>query len=275
MSEGNINSFQNFQPIFGEATADPPPGIQTPTDSLRPFLFHAHAFGSGVLRIVATDFHSSVWERTLTADQLDDLRDEIGIGGSWSEFLDYFVASLSSGDVKLSVGSGVGNAKIIAHRSKGLPRISVPLNRVMNSSANDAIANFSMALFKAFKNKHNDAIKEHESLLQLKGALSSEKERNESLQKQLDALTFNKRKVHKTKALDKAILVSGTSTSDNSLLISETNPPSAPVSCTANAQEPSVKHTQPTKISQRAAPVSRRAKVRGVSLQDTGSDDGC
>lgn len=31
-------------------------------------------------------------------------RDDIGIGGSWSEFVDYLKSSLSSGDVKLILG---------------------------------------------------------------------------------------------------------------------------------------------------------------------------
>lgn len=37
-------------------------------------------------------------------------RDDIGIGGSWSEFLEYLIASLSSGKVKLSM---VGTSGVV------------------------------------------------------------------------------------------------------------------------------------------------------------------
>lgn len=43
-------------------------------------------------------------------------RDTVGIGGSWSEFLDYTVASMKSDNVKLLLGdNSVSNGKITSH----------------------------------------------------------------------------------------------------------------------------------------------------------------
>ncbi|KAK8959502.1 hypothetical protein KSP40_PGU021092 [Platanthera guangdongensis] len=54
---------------------------------------------------------------------------------------------------------GVAHASLVVRKSKGLPRISLPLNRLVNLSSKDATANISAALFKAFKNKHDDIVK--------------------------------------------------------------------------------------------------------------------
>ena len=51
-------------------------------------------------------------------------------------------------------------------------------------------------------------------------------ERSESLQKQLDGLSFvNKRKVHKSKTSDKISFVTDSATDNNTTLVSETQPP--------------------------------------------------
>lgn len=274
--------FENFDPIFGEAEVEFGESFSE-LFGRRPFLFYVHALDPSRLEIVASNFHSHTFARVLTVHQLDDLRDDIGIGGSWSEFADYLIASLSSGTVKLvkDDASGGVNAKLIAHKSKGLPRISLSLKKLVNSSADDTTANFSLAIFKAFKDKQNDVIKERESLLQAKELLSSEKERSESLQKQLDSLSFlSKRKVHKSKASDKKISLGTDNATDNSTplvsatqlsSVSETQAPTA--NDPGDHNGPSGKDTTPTKVNQKAVPASRRAKTRGVSLKDTGDED--
>lgn len=55
--------------------------------------------------------------------------------------------------------SGATSAKLVAHKSKGMPLISIPLSRLTNSSADDAKANLSFELFKAYKGKHNDVVR--------------------------------------------------------------------------------------------------------------------
>uniref|UniRef100_A0A0E0DKE6 [RNA-polymerase]-subunit kinase n=1 Tax=Oryza meridionalis TaxID=40149 RepID=A0A0E0DKE6_9ORYZ len=82
--------------VFGEAK--PPVAMQ-----MRPILFHAHAHTDDVsqLRLLATDLHSLAWVRSLSLSDIDDLRDDVGIGGSCSDFLDYLKCCLSSGEVNL------------------------------------------------------------------------------------------------------------------------------------------------------------------------------
>lgn len=85
------------------------------------------------------------------------MRDSIGIGGSWSEFIDYFVASIKSEDVKLvlhgqSDSGGATSAKLVAQKAKGMPLIFVALVKVVDFAAREVIGNLSMQLFMAFKN---------------------------------------------------------------------------------------------------------------------------
>ncbi|KAJ0972089.1 hypothetical protein J5N97_020048 [Dioscorea zingiberensis] len=263
-SEGK--GFANLEPVFGEANAEWNHSPASPASPLRSFLFNARALDPSRLGIAATDFHSLTFDLILNVSELEDLRDDVGIGGSWSEFLDYLIASLSSEDVKLVLDSpDAMHAKLIAHKSKGLPRISLSLNRLVNSSANDVMASLSLALFGAFKCEKNDVIKEKEHSTQLEKSLSSERERNESLQRQLDSCSFlSMRKVPKLKASDSRLPVSDTLSNLDSSLVSKTQQAS---------DVPSGRDPQPAKPIHRAAPVNRRAKVRGALLHDSKDDD--
>ncbi|XP_026666248.1 uncharacterized protein LOC120103797 isoform X2 [Phoenix dactylifera] len=261
--------FEGFEPIFLETKADWEQ--ENAGADRRPFLIYVYALDSSRLDIIATDYHFHTWERVVTVPELEDLRDDIGIGGTWSDFVEYLISSLSVGDVKLIMSgqltsdSGAAHAKLIALKSKGLPRISFSLNRVINSSANDVMADLALSLFKACKKKQNEVVKERDHSTRLMGILSSERERNDSLQKQLDALSFlSKRKAPKSKTSDKPSIASDTLNNYDTMLASEMQ---------ESSEMPSVKDSQSVKISRRAAPVSRRAKVRGVSLQDTGDID--
>ncbi|XP_039121935.1 uncharacterized protein LOC120258548 isoform X2 [Dioscorea cayenensis subsp. rotundata] len=252
--------FADLDPVFGEAKAEWSHSSASPASPLHQFLFHARALDPSCLEIAATDFHSHTFDLKLTVLELEDLRDDVGIGGSWFEFLDYLIASLSSEDVKLVLDSP-------AHKSKGLPRISLSLNRSINSSANDVMASLSLVLFGAFKQKQNDVIKGKEHSRQLAISLTSEKERCESLQRQLDSCSFSKmRKAPKLKGSD-----------DNTPPVADTinNLDASLVSKTQQALDvPSGRDAQPVKAVHRAAPVNRRTKVRGALLQDSKDDDG-
>lgn len=259
--------FADLDPVFGEAKAEWNHSSASPASPLRQFLFHARALDPSCLEIAATDFHSQTFDLKLTVSELEDLRDDVGIGGSWFDFVEYLIASLSSEDVKLVLDSpDAAHCKLIAHKSKGLPRISLSLNRMINSSANDVMASLSLTLFGAFKRKQNDVIKEKEHSRQLAISLSSEKERCESLQRQLDSCSFSKmRKAPKLKASD-----------NNTLPVSDTldNLDASLVCKTQQALDvPSDRDAQHVKAVHRAAPVNRRAKVRGALLQDSKDDD--
>ncbi|RWR92787.1 U2 small nuclear ribonucleoprotein auxiliary factor subunit-related protein 1, putative isoform 1 [Cinnamomum micranthum f. kanehirae] len=256
---------EDLQPVLGEAKAEwnitTPPSQQS---SLSRFIFYVHAIDSSRLRIHASDFRSYTWESIRTVQQLEDLRDVIGIGGSWSEFVAYLIASLSSDNVKLVVGgvldsTGATSAKLVAHKSKGMPLISIPLGRLMNSSADDAKSNLSFELFNAYKGQRDDIVREQERTCQLTKMLHAEREKSESIQRQLDAVVFSsKRKHQKFGGSDKAFPMS------DSLSKVDT----APFSEKQSSDKPSNKDPHSMKVGSRVVPAYRRAKVRGVVLQD-------
>ncbi|KAE7998360.1 hypothetical protein FH972_002913 [Carpinus fangiana] len=250
--------FEGFEPIFGEPKVE----WVASQDSLplRPFLFHARAPDPSHLRIHVTDFHSNTWEAIRSVVQLEDMRDNIGIGGSWSEFVDYVIASIKSEELKLVVeghsnSDGAAHAKLVAQKSKGMPRISISLTKLVDFAASEAMANLSLELFKALKNVRYSLVEEQERSLQLTKVIAAEKERSESTQSQLE-LYSKRQKFQKMNASDKADV-------------------SAPLLSNGLQNSPgklAARDTGSTKITNRVVPTFRRAKVRGVLLQDTEDD---
>ncbi|XP_006653090.2 uncharacterized protein LOC102713267 [Oryza brachyantha] len=253
-----------FGSVFGEAKPPEPP--------LRPLLFHAHSQALS-LRLVATDLHSLAWDRSLSVSDIDDLRDDVGIGGSWSDFLEYLKSCLSSGEVKLLFAASpaphhhnlpsdtaLDRVNLVATKAKGLPRITISLHRVTASAVNDVIANFSLSLYAAYRTTQDHASRERERASQLMESLSSEKEKNEIMQKQLEALSFlDKRKATKPKLVANQFPgVSGVAQGSDQVIVP------------AEQQMPVVSPIKlpPAKATKRIAPVSRRAR-RGALLQDT------
>ncbi|KAL6958051.1 hypothetical protein U1Q18_040401 [Sarracenia purpurea var. burkii] len=248
---------EDFEPIFGEAKAEWSAPNSPP---LRSFLFHVHACGSSSLRFHVTDFHSNTFEAVRSIEQLDDMRDMIGIGGSWSEFLDYLIASIKSGDARLilegqSRPEGAAYAKLVAQKSKGMPLISISVARLADAAAKEAMANISLELYKAFKSMHNLLTNEQERCCQLTKVISAKQEKNETIQRQLDAVLYPKRQKLQ-KMNDKANL--------DSLMVNGS--PDSPDKLAAQ-------NAGSTKVTKRVVPAYRRAKARGVILQDT-EDDG-
>ncbi|XP_048499102.1 uncharacterized protein LOC104894556 isoform X4 [Beta vulgaris subsp. vulgaris] len=151
---------EEFQPIFGEAKAELEASSATSNgdviSTLNPFLFRVFAADLSHLAFHVTDFRSNTWEALRSVHQLDDMRDSIGIGGSWSDFINYVIASLKSKDVKLVMDwqpkSSVGatSAKLVARKAKGMPLMSIPLTKLGPSAACEAVANLSLELFRAY-----------------------------------------------------------------------------------------------------------------------------
>ncbi|KAF9611152.1 hypothetical protein IFM89_027238 [Coptis chinensis] len=158
-------SFEEFEPIYGKVNAEWEQNSNSNNIPLLQFLYHVHALDSKHLRIHVTDFHSCTWESVKSIQQLEDLKDYIGVGGSWSDFINYLMDSIKSANVKLvvSTNSGVGHgakfAKLIAHKTKGTPVITISLDRLMNSSANDAVAIISWQIFEASRSRHDLLVK--------------------------------------------------------------------------------------------------------------------
>ncbi|XP_068643702.1 uncharacterized protein [Aristolochia californica] len=249
--------------------------------SLFPFLWtHGRTWYSvgaddGDLRRLPTHFRRS--ERRMGPTSLSSPaasvpllhRDRIGIGGSWSEFVGYLVASMSSDNVKLVLQSlpeplGPANAKLVAHKSKGMPLISVSLNRLVESSAGDAMANLSNQLFKVFKDKKSQFVREQERSYLLTKNLAAEQEKFASLQHQLDALRFSgKRKQQHSNALDK-----GFADSPDGL---DTLPGSDKQQST---EKTSLQQDfNSLKVRKPVVSAYRRVKVRGAMLQDSEDKD--
>ncbi|XP_038997712.1 uncharacterized protein LOC120122661 isoform X2 [Hibiscus syriacus] len=243
---------EEFEPIFGQPKVEWT-GSNSGLGQSSEFVFYLHSPDPSHLRICVTDFRDATWESVRSVSQLDDMRDSVGIGGSWSDFIHYILASVKSEDVKLLLealpdSNDTKSAKLVAQKSKGMPRISFSLTKLTASAASDAMANLSLELFKAFKGLQHLFIQEQERCLQLKIMLSAEKEKNETIQSQLE-LNSKRQKLQKTmNSLDKAdVSAPGQSSPDKHA-----------------AQDPS-----PAKVTKRAVPARRRAKVRGVVLQDS------
>ncbi|KAK9135032.1 hypothetical protein Syun_014362 [Stephania yunnanensis] len=271
-----VNGFGGLEPIFGEAA--------NAQSGSHPFLFHVHALDASRIRIHVTDFHSHTWEALLSVQQLEELRDNIGIGGSWSEFLDYFISSLKSDTVKLVVvkkrpGEMVDNhsvseagssdetiARLTAHKSKGMPLLSISLERLMNSSANDAMSNLSLELFKAFKSRCNGTIKEDGSLDKLSKKFSTEQsyssnetqEKDVRIQNGPDVSPLSKKQTIPKFDLSDKVLHAGKKLDSVSVSAMD-----------YSLDNQSIPDSSPSKVSKRrTAPAYRRAKVRGAILDD-------
>lgn len=174
------------------------------------------------------------------------MRDSIGIGGSWSEFIDYFVASIKSEDVKLvlhgqSDSGGATSAKLVAQKAKGMPLIFVALVKVVDFAAREVIGNLSMQLFMAFKNTQTSLAEERERYLQFRKLVTAEK--NESIENKLES--FSKRQ--------KLPITSALAMSDAS------NP---------STEKEVAQDASSTRVTNRVVPAHRRSKVRGVLLQN-------
>ncbi|KAI5672324.1 hypothetical protein M9H77_12688 [Catharanthus roseus] len=251
--------FEEMEPMFGELTAEWP-GLPE-TALLGPFLFLVRALPTetSAISIQVTDFHSNTWEVLKSRSQLEDMRDSIGIGGSWSDFEEYFIASLKSEDVKLimdgqSNSGGAAYAKLIAQKAKGMPRIIISLAKLVDTAANGAMSILSLELYKAYRKAHNLLIKEEKHLCELTNLVSAEQEKNETLQRQLDTMIYPKKQKFQ-KVNDKV-------TSEViSVRTSQDSPDKRAVQIPAS-----------TKTSNRVVPAYRRAKVRGVLLKDTEDD---
>ncbi|KAK3211484.1 hypothetical protein Dsin_016190 [Dipteronia sinensis] len=249
---------EEFEPIFGEPKLE----LVNPKDPSPPgrFLFHVHSPDSSHLSIHVTDFLSNTWEAKRTVSQLEDMRDDLGIGGSWSDFIDYLIASIKSEDVKLvfqtnSHSDGIASAKLVAQKSKGMPRISISLTKLVGSAASEALANLSLGLFETFKSIQHNLIQEQERSCMLTKVISAEKEKNEKIESQLEQHSKRQK-----------------SQNMNSSEMSDVSDPSMNNGLLNSPDKQSARDPVSSKVANRVIPAYRRAKVRGAVLIDTEDD---
>ncbi|MBA0870625.1 hypothetical protein Goshw_015022, partial [Gossypium schwendimanii] len=136
---------EEFEPIFGEPKVEWT-GSCSSLGQSSAFVFYVHSPDSSHLRICVSDFRHTTWETVRSDWQLEDMRDSVGIGGSWSDFIHYLVASIKSEDVKLLLealpdSNDTKSAKLVAQKSKGMPRISFSLTKLTGAAASDAEKN--------------------------------------------------------------------------------------------------------------------------------------
>ncbi|WVZ24572.1 hypothetical protein V8G54_003116 [Vigna mungo] len=191
-------AFEGFDPIFSKPKVEWTSQRSSP---LCPFFVHVYAPDSSHLVIHVTNI-CDAWEARLSLSMLEDIvsildhphllaslsRDIVGIGGSWSEFANYFITSLKSQDLKLVLEANSNSdasdshAKLVAQKSKGMPLITIPLTKVVDSTAMEVKLNFCSSLFDAFKMKSMECslLKEQEHSART-NMLAAEKERNETI----------------------------------------------------------------------------------------------
>ncbi|XP_052731421.1 uncharacterized protein LOC108344991 isoform X2 [Vigna angularis] len=244
-------AFEGFDPIFSKPKVEWTSQRSSP---LCPFFVHVYAADSSHLVIHVTNI-CDAWEARLSLSMLEDIRDIVGIGGSWSEFVNYFITSLKSQDLKLVLeansnsDASVSHAKLVAQKSKGMPLITIPLTKVVDCTAMEVKLNFCSSLFDAFKMKSMECSlvkgvrnlskkQEHSARTNM---LAAEKERNESIQLE------QRQKFQKISDLDNGVSTEGLQNSPD---------------------KQATRHGGSTKVKNRKVPAYRRTKVRGALLHD-------
>ncbi|KAG9132921.1 hypothetical protein Leryth_022690 [Lithospermum erythrorhizon] len=189
---GNGGGLEEFKPIFVQVN---PKWSNNLTQ--KPFIFHVQTSklenGNSCICICLTDFHNNTFQAIKNVLELEDMREIVGVGGPWCDFVDYMKDSFTSEDLKLvlegqSKSGGAVSARVIAQKSDGMPTISVSLSKLVDSAASEAIANITLELFKLYKNEHELLIHGQQSCCQLTNILAAEQERLHVIQGKLDAL---------------------------------------------------------------------------------------
>ncbi|KAL3615909.1 hypothetical protein CASFOL_040203 [Castilleja foliolosa] len=235
-------SFEEMDLIIGRVIPEWSPSSPHTTPS-SPFLYRVHRHGSdhSALQVIATDFQSNTLQAIKSRQQLDDLRDDIGIGGSWYEF-----GSSKSG--------GADHAKLIAQKAKGMPRVSFSLSKLVGGAAGEAMANVALELYKEFNQVKSSLIEEQQSKYQLTKVVAAEQEKNVTLQKQLDLVLYSRK--HKSQKINDREISDSTS-----VLVSQ-----------GSSDKHAVQDPNSRKGANRVVPTHRRSKVRGAVLNDIEDD---
>ncbi|XP_065875792.1 uncharacterized protein [Euphorbia lathyris] len=250
--------FEGFQHIYGEPKAEWTKNSDSSSPPFRRFLMHIFAPDYNHIKVHVTDFRSNTFGAVKTIMQLEDMRDIIGIGGSWSEFVEYMIASLKSEDVKLVVekhssSDGPACANLVAQKSKGMPLISISLTKLVDSAVNDAIEDMSFGLFESLKSMQNLILQERDSCSQLTKLRSVEKDSRGTPQNQSE----KRQRFEKVNSSIESGALSRLSS--NGLQDSP--------------DKQSTRDPVSNKVKTRGVPAYRRAKARGAILQDIEEDE--
>lgn len=99
-------SLASFLPVFNRAKGRlSPSSPHFEIAVLFDFLFTLKLNPDGsALQARVTDFHSHSWTTEMSPKQLSDLRDDIGVGGSWEDFLQFLRQAFTSEHVVVQLG---------------------------------------------------------------------------------------------------------------------------------------------------------------------------
>ncbi|KAL3686210.1 hypothetical protein R1sor_004232 [Riccia sorocarpa] len=269
---------ENFEAVYGQARGEimGKPGISTHL----PFLFAFQSTDLLHLCLSITDFHSQTWRAEFSVDQLEDMRDEVGIGGSWSEFLVYLRAALASDSVKLIFsgpanavdGHGATSASVVAQKVKGTPRLLLPVTKLEGLHVQDAMASISLGLFRSYHAQSSVISAEKARASVLESSLAAEKVRVEKLLEQIEVSGISyggRRKGHRERSSQLLSSLSGTlATQAGTQFETQVSQPSPTPAIGILEQSKTMSPAKPpvSKTKVHVAPASRRAKRRGTAI---------
>ncbi|KAH8953757.1 hypothetical protein BDL97_08G044400 [Sphagnum fallax] len=146
-------TLKGFEPIYGTIQGQ----IEEATfQEQYPFLFCLRAKDDSHLQFFTTDFHSDTWLVEKSIGELEELRDDVGVGESWEDFIGYMRDAFASGNVKMVLGGPMGSrghtsAKVRAQKVKGTPRIDLKLSKLEGNAAHDIMGAIVNSLFKRMR----------------------------------------------------------------------------------------------------------------------------
>ncbi|KAH9553987.1 hypothetical protein CY35_08G041300 [Sphagnum magellanicum] len=146
-------TLKGFEPIYGTIQGQ----IEEATfQEQYPFLFCLRAKDDTHLQFFTTDFHSNTWLVEKSIGELEELRDDVGVGESWEDFIGYMRDAFASGNVKMVLGGPMGSrghasAKVRAQKVKGTPRIDLKLSKLEGNAAHDIMGAIVNSLFKRMR----------------------------------------------------------------------------------------------------------------------------
>jgi len=189
-------TLKGFEPIYGTIQGQ----IEEATfQEQYPFLFCLRAKDDTHLQFFTTDFHSNTWLVEKSIGELEELRDDVGVGESWEDFIGYMRDAFASGNVKMVLGGPMGSrghasAKVRAQKVKGTPRIDLKLSKLEGNAAHDIMGAIVNSLFKVFQACSSALSAENAHVAYLSAALADEKARADRMQQQIDTANFSGRR---------------------------------------------------------------------------------
>ncbi|XP_024534084.1 uncharacterized protein LOC9638243 [Selaginella moellendorffii] len=245
-----MEDLELLEPVFGVASGKVE-GRES--SAFLPLAFRLRARDARTLDFVVSDFHDNTWEATRSIQQLEDLRDEVGIGGAWSEFVSYIGAAFSSGNVTLVLGGpasalagrGATSGRIVALKAKGMPRVSIGLVRATDAS--DRMADIAVDACSSWRSLLKSLANEKAEAARCRMELEAEKLKTSMLEEKLDEMNPGGKK---KKANSKELAMASQSSSG-----------------TNQATGGEVERTK-AKTKRKVAPISSRSKRKGAKLED-------